>query len=90
MPNKKEIEIVKEWCKKTKAGRGGRIYIIERNPFKEEMDWMRNKVLIEIDRPKEVADKHSLVYDSTTDLLWEYMNGTWRRIEPDEKKIGRE
>lgn len=82
MPTEEEIQIVKDWCKKKKAERA-RIYIIERNPFKERFSWTRNKVFIEIDRPKEIANIHSIVYDSTTDSLWEYMNGTWRRIEPD-------
>jgi len=86
MPTKYEIERVKEWCRKIKAERGGRIYIIERNPFKEEMEWIRNKVFVEIDRPKEIANHHSIVYDSTTDSLWEYLNGTWRRIRADDEK----
>ncbi len=77
---KNEIEKVKDWCKKIKKERN-RIYIIERNPFKEEISWLRNKVFIEIDKPKEIANKHSVVYDSTTDSLWEYMNGSWRKID---------
>ncbi|MCD6549854.1 hypothetical protein J7K41_04085 [Candidatus Micrarchaeota archaeon] len=76
-----EIERIKEWCRRIKKERG-RTYIIERNPFKDEIDWMRNKVYIEIDRPLHMAHKESLVYDSTTDTLWEYMNGNWRRVEP--------
>lgn len=76
---KEEIEKIKKWCKKIKKERN-RIYIIERNPFKDEIPWMRNKVFIEIDRPKKKANKYSVVYDSTTDSLWEYINGTWRKI----------
>ncbi len=82
MATKEEIEQVKRWCEKIKTERN-RIYIIERNPFRDELDWMRRFPLIEIDRPKEVASKNSLVYDSTTRTLWEFMNGDWRRIEPE-------
>ncbi|NYZ76838.1 hypothetical protein H0O02_00820, partial [Candidatus Micrarchaeota archaeon] len=60
-----------------------RIYIIERNPFRDDIPWMRRYPLIEIDRPYEVASKFSLVYDSTTKQLWHYMNGNWSRIEPE-------
>ncbi|MFA5382809.1 MAG: hypothetical protein WC356_06590 [Candidatus Micrarchaeia archaeon] len=77
---KQEIEKVKEWCKKIKKERN-RIYIIERNPFKDEIDWLRNKVFIEIDRPTEKANKNSIVFDSPTNSLWEYMNGSWRKID---------
>lgn len=80
MSKKQEIQKLKEWCKKIKKERN-RIYIIERNPFKEEISWLRNKVFIEIDKPKEIANKNSVVYDSTTDSLWEYMNGSWRKID---------
>jgi len=74
-----EIREVKEWCRKRKQELK-RTYIIERNPFRERFSWLKNKVFIEIDRPKEIANKMSLVYDSTTDTLWEYVNGTWRQI----------
>ncbi|MDD5172035.1 MAG: hypothetical protein PHF60_03285 [Candidatus ainarchaeum sp.] len=82
MPTKEEIEKVIGWCEKIKKERN-RIYVIERNPFRDEIGWMRRFVLIEIDRPKESASKNNLVYDSTIKQLWEYMNGDWRRVEPD-------
>lgn len=82
MVTKEEIDKVIEWCEKTKKERN-RIYVIERNPFRENIDWMRRFVLIEIDRPKEIASKNDLVYDSTMKTLWQYMNGDWRKVEPD-------
>ena len=82
MATKEEIDRVMAWCEKLKAERQ-RIYIIERNPFRDEIDWMRRFPLIEIDRPKEVASKNNLVYDCTTKTLWQYMNMDWRKIEPD-------
>jgi len=84
MPTKEEIEKVIEWCEKIKKERG-RIYVIERNPFRDEISWMRRYPLIEIDRPIDVASKFSLVYDSTTKQLWHFMNGSWRRVEPEIK-----
>lgn len=82
MVTKDEIEKVIGWCEKTKKERN-RIYVIERNPFRDEIDWMRRFVLVEIDRPKESAAKTNLVYDSTIRTLWQYMNNDWRKIEPD-------
>ncbi|MEM2909113.1 MAG: hypothetical protein QW590_01650 [Candidatus Bilamarchaeaceae archaeon] len=82
MPTKEEIEKVVAWCERIKKEKG-RIYVIERNPFRDEIPWMRRFPLIEIDRPIEVASKFNLVYDSTTKQLWHYMNGSWRRIEPE-------
>lgn len=82
MVTKEEIGKVIGWCERMKAERK-RAYIIERNPFRDEMDWMRRFPLIEIDRPKEVASKNNLVYDSTIKALWQFMNGDWRKIEPD-------
>lgn len=81
MPTKEEMEKVKTWCRQLKAERQ-RTFLIERNPFREEMDWLRGTVFIEIDRPTEIASKQSLVYDSPTDTLWHFLNGTWRRVEP--------
>jgi len=81
MPTKEEMEKVKAWCRERKQKRQ-RTYLIERNPFREEMDWLRAKVFIEIDRPLAAANRASLVYDSTTDSLWQFLNGNWRRIEP--------
>ncbi len=82
MVTKEEIEKVIAWCEKVKTERK-RIYVIERNPFREEVNWMRRFPLIEIDRPKEVASKNDIVYDSTIKTLWQFMNGDWRKIEPD-------
>ena len=82
MVTKDEIDKVITWCESIKKERN-RIYVIERNPFREEIDWMRRFPLIEIDRPKEIASRNNLVYDSTVKTLWQYMNGDWRRIEPD-------
>lgn len=82
--SKAEIEKVIAWCRKIKEERGGRIYIVERNPFQEEIPWLRSKVSIEIDKPLNAASKYSLVYDSTTNKLWEFVNGAWRMVVPDE------
>ena len=82
MVTREEIDHVREWCEQMKKERQ-RAYVIERNPFRDEIDWMRRFALIEIDRPKEVASRNNLVYDSTTKTLWQFMNGDWRKIEPD-------
>ncbi len=82
MVTKEEIDKVIAWCEKTKKERN-RIYVIERNPFRDDVPWMRRFPLIEIDRPKKVASKNNLVYDSTIKTLWHFMNGSWRRIEPE-------
>lgn len=82
MPTKEEIQKVIDWCEKLKKERM-RTYVIERNPFRDELEFMRRFPLIEIDRPKEVASKNNLVYDSTTKSLWHNQMGTWRRIEAD-------
>ncbi|MBU0532830.1 hypothetical protein KKB44_05045 [Candidatus Micrarchaeota archaeon] len=82
MVTQQEIDRVIEWCEKVKAERN-RIYVIERNPFRDEIDWMRRFILIEIDRPRDSASKNDLVYDSTIRQLWQFMNGDWRRVEPD-------
>jgi len=82
MPTKEEIQKVVDWCEKLKQERM-RTYVIERNPFRDEIPFMRRFPLIEIDRPKEVAAKTSLVYDSTVKQLWQFLNSSWRRIEPD-------
>ncbi len=82
MVTQEEIDKVIDWCERKKRERG-RIYIIERNPFRDEIPWMRRFALIEIDRPLDAASKLSLVYDSTTKQLYQYLNGSWRKIEPD-------
>jgi len=80
--SQKEINTIIDWCEKTKKEKG-KIYIIERNPFKNKIKWTMSKVFIEIDRPIEVANKVSLVYDSTTKQLWHYIGGSWRRVVSD-------
>ncbi|MDO8553492.1 MAG: hypothetical protein Q7S22_01690 [Candidatus Micrarchaeota archaeon] len=82
MPTKEEIQKVMQWCEDKKKERG-RIYAIERNAFREEIRWTYRFPFIEIDRPKEVAAKTNLVYDSLTKSLWQYMNNDWRRISED-------
>ena len=84
MVTKEEIKKVIDWCENIKKERK-RIYIIERNPFRDEIEWMRRFVLIEIDRPKEAASKTNLVYDSLLKQLWQFMNNDWRKIESDIK-----
>ena len=84
MPTKEELAEITQWCEEKKKERM-RAYVIERNPFKDNIRWTMRFPLIEIDRPKEVAAKTSLVYDSTTKTLWQFMNGDWRKIEPDFK-----
>lgn len=85
----KEIDTIIEWCEKVKKEKG-RIYIIERNPFKDKIKWTMNKIYIEIDRPLNIANKASLVYDSTTKQLWHYIGGSWRRVVPDVSEISDE
>ena len=82
MPTKEEINKLIQWCEEKKKERQ-RIYVIERNPFRDEIKWTYRFPLIEIDRPKEIAAKTSLVYDSTTKTLWQFLNQDWRKIEPD-------
>ena len=82
MVTKDEIDRVKDWCEKIRAERN-RGSVIERNPFRDEIQWMRRFPLIVIDRPKESASKNDLVYDSTTKILWQFMNMEWRMVQPD-------
>jgi len=81
MSTKEEINKVIEWCEAKKKEKK-KIYMIERNPFREEIPFMRRFPLIEIDRPKEVASKYNVVYDSTTKTLWENYMDKWRKVEP--------
>ena len=83
--SQKDINMIIDWCERIKKERG-KVYIIERNPFKDKIKWTMNKIFIEIDRPIEVANKTSLVYDSTTKQLWHYIGGSWRRVVPDVKE----
>lgn len=79
MGREEEIKMVIEWCENKKK-EIGRIPIIERNPFLD-IDWLRNKTVIQIDRAQSLADKNGIVYDSTLKALFEFVNGAWRRIE---------
>ncbi len=82
MVTREEIEKVIAFCENAKKEKQ-RAYCIERNPFRDEIPWMYRFPLIEVDRPKEVAAKTSVVYDSTTRTLWQFLNMDWRRINPD-------
>lgn len=82
MVTKGEIEQITAYCEKRKKDEK-RIYIIDRNPFGDAIPWTRRFPLIEIDRPKEIAAKTSLVYDSSAKKLWQYMNNSWRMVSPD-------
>lgn len=83
MPSRKEIETVKEWCKKRKAEL--KISpIIELNPFREKFEWMIARIKIAIDLPLEYAENNMVVYDSPTDNLYVNVNGNWIKIEPDD------
>lgn len=57
--------------------------ILEVNPFRD-IEWLRNKVFIEIDQEKEKARHSSVVYDAPTHALYEYFNGVWKKIEEKE------
>ncbi|MEM2174740.1 MAG: hypothetical protein QXI58_03860 [Candidatus Micrarchaeia archaeon] len=74
-----EIEMIKKFCKEKKE-EYGRTPILLLNPFRD-IDWLRNKIYIQIDVSLEVANKNAIVYDSTTDSLYEFINGFWRKIE---------
>ncbi len=74
-----ELKRVIDWCEKRKLEEG-RTPLIEMNPFKE-LSWLRNKTLIQIDRPRATADKNGILYESPLKALFEYVNGVWKRIE---------
>jgi hypothetical protein len=82
MVTKAEIDEITAYCEKRKTEEK-RVYIIDRNPFGDKIAWTRRFPLIEIDRPKEVAAKTSLVYDSSAKRLWQFMNSSWRMVSPD-------
>ncbi len=81
MATKEEIQKIIKWCE-IKKRESGKIALVERNPFKEEIPWTYRFPLIEIDRGKEVSSKTSIVYDSASKELWQYLNGEWRRVCP--------
>lgn len=85
MVKEEDIEKIIEWCEKKKQERKS-IYIIERNPFAMEMEWTRNIINIEIDRPLSLAAKTSLVYDSVTKRLYQYINYSWMVLNTPDKK----
>ena len=74
-----DLKKVIDWCEKRKLEEG-RTPLIEVNPFKE-MEWLRNRTLIQIDRPRETSDRNGVLYDSTLRALFEWVNGVWKRIE---------
>ena len=82
MPRASEVDVVIEWCKKKRA-ETTRPYIVERNPFVNKYRWMMRFPLIEIDRPKTIASKTSLLYDSSSGTLWQYIGGRWMQIIKD-------
>lgn len=82
MPSKAEIDEIASWCVQRKA-QEKRLALVERNPFRERIGWTYRYPLIEIDRPTEVANKSSLVFDSLSKTLWHFLNNEWRKIEPD-------
>lgn len=84
MPKSSEVDDVVDWCDK-KRKTITRPYIIERNPFSDKFRWMMRFPLIEIDRPKQIASKTSLIYDSTTKTLWQNVGGRWMQIIKDEQ-----
>lgn len=90
MTTREEIDEVINWCEEVKKEKGV-MYTVERNAFRDKIRWMARFPLIEIDRPKETANKQNLVYDSTMRSLWQYMNNIWMEIIPDVGlRIGRE
>ncbi len=82
MAKKSEVNEIIAWCENKKREKN-LTYIVEKNPFREKFKWTSNKIFIEIDRPKIMASKLSLVYDSTTKRLYEYLNGSWRFVPID-------
>ncbi|MEM4272382.1 MAG: hypothetical protein QXH30_02235 [Candidatus Bilamarchaeaceae archaeon] len=82
MVTQKEIEEVIRWCEQVKKEKRV-VAAVERNPFGGKIGWMGMFPLIEIDRPKEVAGKRNLVYDSTMRKLWRFMGSDWVEIIPD-------
>lgn len=76
MQKKEDIEKIIKWCEKIKEEKK-KIYIIEKNPFSSEIPWTANIITIEIDKPLHLASKNSLVYNSLTKKLYQYINNTW-------------
>ncbi len=82
MVSQSEIDEIIEWCERRKK-ETRKVALVEINPFRDKFGWTMRFPTIEIDRPLEVANKHSLVYDSRTKTLWQYLFNQWRKIEPD-------
>ncbi len=75
-----EISKIKDWCKKTKKEEMGRTYLIKQNPFSLEIPFARNCIFIEIDKPPFFCNKQSLVYDSSSDKLFRFVDARWVEI----------
>jgi hypothetical protein len=82
MVTRAEINQIIAWCEQVKTEKKV-VYTVERNPFGDRISWMGMFPLIEIDRPREVANKRNLVYDSTMKKLWKYMGFDWVEVIPD-------
>ncbi|MEM2962923.1 MAG: hypothetical protein QXW70_02515 [Candidatus Anstonellales archaeon] len=78
---KEDLERIKEWCRKIKE-KEKRTYIIRRNPFQNEIPWTRTILFIDIDKPKEYCSRLNLVYDSSTDTLWRFVDNKWISLKP--------
>ncbi len=78
---KEEYDKIIHWCearlKETK-----RVVLVERNPFQFEIPWTSKFIFIEINKPKELANKRSLVYDSSNKKLYEYYMDEWKEVKP--------
>ena len=89
MVTRKEINEIIAWCEQVKKEKK-LVATVERNPFGDRITWMGMFPLIEIDRPKEVASRRNLVYDSTVKKLWKYMGFDWVEIIPDvQESVGK-
>jgi hypothetical protein len=85
MPKQEDINEIIAWCEDLKKKRQT-VYVIDRNPFGMKFEWTRNVINIEVDRPLAAASKSSLVYDSVSKKLYQYMNGTWMPLNQPAKK----
>ncbi len=77
-----EIIRIKLWCKNTKKEEGGRTYLIKQYPFSLEIPFARNILFIEIDKPVFFCGKQSLVYDSSSDKLFRFVDARWIETLP--------
>lgn len=79
MPPAQEVDEVAAWCR-ARLNERGVVAAVERNPFQERFPWLRSHPLIEINRPRAIASRMSLVYDNATNALWECVGGMWRTV----------